>query len=379
MDTNSMGIKQKLINYAYEIGIDKIGFTSATPFYELKQVLTEHRQLGYDSGFEEKDLEKRIDPKQTLKNAESIIAIAIAYPNKFEIPLQSTEELRGFISCSAWGLDYHIILEDKLSKLGDFLKEIEPKTEYVFMTDTGPLSDKAVAERSGLGWIGKNSLLITPEYGSYVFLGEMITNIKIPEDKPIKEQCGECTLCIDACPNNAIVQAKQLNSKKCLSYITQKKNISDEDLIENLKNRLYGCDTCQQVCPINKGIKGDNKKFSITDLELIRPLLKPLLNITSKEFNKKWGTTAAGWRGKTIIQRNAIMGLAYYKDISAITELKKMLIEDRREVIRQTAAWAIGEIGGEVAKETLYFSKKGENNPKVLQEIDKSLNKLLNQ
>lgn len=375
MDTRNLSLKENLIKYAKDISIDKIGFTSAEPFIELKNILIKHRQLGYESGLEEKDIEKRIDPKLTLKDAETIISIAVAYPTKFDFSFEPEEESRGIVSQSAWGLDYHLVLEDKLSRLCDFLKEQEPTAEYVYMTDTGVLSDRAVAERAGIGWIGKNSLLITPEYGSYVFLGEIITNIKISEDKPIKEQCGECEICIKACPNNAIVDQKQIYSKKCLSYLTQKKNILEEQYLEKLENRLYGCDTCQRVCPKNKGINFTHQKQFIPNPELTRPLLKPLLKISKKKFNKEWGSTAAGWRGKTTIQRNAIINLANLKDISAVPELKRLLFEDNREIIRRTAAWALEKIGGEEAREALYQAKKRENGLIITQEQEKSLKK----
>lgn len=376
MDKNNLELKQKLIKYASDIGIDKIGFTSAEPFYEFEQYLIQCYGLGYESGLEEKDIKKRTDPQLSLKNAQSIISIAVAYPSKLGDFNYIEGEYRGFVTCSAWGLDYHLVLEDKLNRLCDFLKKQESKAEYVYMTDRGVLSDKAVAERSGIGWIGKNSLLITPEYGSYVFLGEIITNIKISEDKPIKEQCGDCIICLELCPNNAIIEPKQINSKRCLSYLTQKKGAIEDQYLAKLDDRLYGCDTCQQVCPKNRGINYTHQKEFFPDLELAKPLLKPLLEISKDEFNNRWDTTAAGWRGKTIIQRNVIISLGNLKDKSAITKIRELLISDNREIIRYISAWALGNIGGEQAREALYESKRRERALIVLNEVEKSLEKL---
>jgi len=338
-------LKQKVIEYAKSIGIDKIGFTTADPFYGLKDILQNHRVLNYESGFEEKDLDKRINPQLTLTSAKSIIAIAIAYPSKVPNPPKSkAAEYRGFVARSAWGKDYHHVLQEKLEQLALFLKQLQLSTEYVYMTDTGVLSDHAVAERAGIGWIGKNSLLLTPEFGSYVYLGELITNIEFPPDLPMENQCGDCTRCIDACPTQAIVQPGQVNAKICLSYITQRKDLLEEHWMEQLGNRLYGCDTCQIVCPKNKGINATHQEVIQPDPQLAKPLLKPLLSITNKEFKRSWGPTAAGWRGKKPIQRNAIIALAHFKDKTALPLLEELLLTDERPMIRQTVAWAITKI-----------------------------------
>ncbi|MFV9511228.1 tRNA epoxyqueuosine(34) reductase QueG [Tepidibacillus sp. LV47] len=373
-------LKEQIIQYAKKIGIDKIGFTSADPFLELKEILIRHRELGYESGFEEKDLDKRTNPKLSLENAKSIIAIAIAYPSKIVSPPKSTKgEYRGFVSRSAWGLDYHLILHEKLNLLGRYLKELVPSAEYVVMSDTGVLSDHAVAERAGIGWIGKNSLLISPEFGSYVYLGEMVTNISFPEDQPMENQCGDCTRCINACPTQAIVSPYQVNGKQCLSYITQRKDMLEEHWMEKLGNRIYGCDTCQIVCPKNKGINSMHHELTRPNPELAKPLLKPLLTISNKEFKQTWGKTSAAWRGKKTLQRNAIIGLAHFKDESSLPLLKEILEKDKRPMIRQTTAWAIGKIRGQQAKEILESVKFKEKEEKVLAEINKSLKRLANQ
>ena len=121
------------------------------------------------------------------------------------------------------------------------------------MVDTGALSDRAVAERAGIGWVGKNCSVISPEWGSWIYLGEMITNIPFPPDTPVTEDCGECTLCIDACPTGALVGPGQIHASSCISFVTQTKVFVEDKFKEKMGNRLYGCDTCQVVCPKNKG------------------------------------------------------------------------------------------------------------------------------
>ena len=376
----NVDLKEKVTQYAMAIGIDKIGFTSADPFTELKEILINHRKLGYESGFEEKDLDKRIDPKKSLQGAKSIIAIAIAYPSKMENPPKSIEgEYRGFVSRSAWGMDYHHILEEKLTMLGKYIKSIIPSAEYKVMSDTGALSDHAVAERAGIGWIGKNSLLLTPEFGSYVYLGELLTTVTFPVDQPMENQCGDCNKCMEACPTQAIVNSGQVNAKQCLSFITQRKDMLEEQWMDKLGNRIYGCDTCQIVCPKNKGIHSTHQPLTLPNPNLAKPRLKPLLTITNKEFREEWGLTAASWRGKKPLQRNAIIGLAHFKDKSSVPILKEILLTDERPMIRQTIAWSLGKIGGDLALEVLELAKNRENDEKVLEEISKSIKRFSNQ
>src|SRR5690625_2748311 len=185
-------LKKDIIAYSEEIGIDKIGFTTADVFSELRERLRHQQELGYQSGFEKGSIEERTEPQQLLPQAQSIISIALAYPSRIKNPPKSTKENRRGIFCRAsWGMDYHIVLRKRLKKLEEFLKERVPDLKSKIMVDTGELADKAVAERAGLGFIGKNTLLITKEYGSFVYLGEMITNIPFIPDQPIEDGCGD--------------------------------------------------------------------------------------------------------------------------------------------------------------------------------------------
>ncbi|GAA4710958.1 tRNA epoxyqueuosine(34) reductase QueG [Brevibacillus fulvus] len=366
--------KQAIIEYAHKIGIDKIGFASAEPFVELKQRLIEHREKGYESGFEEPDLDKRTQPELLLEGAQSLIAIAIAYPSKLEnAPKSVPGAYRGLLSRSAWGMDYHQVLRDKLQKLTEYIYQLEPNARVESMVDTGALSDRAVAERAGIGFSGKNCMIITPEFGSWVYLGELLTNLPLPPDTPIDEGCGDCSLCVDSCPTGALVQGGQLNAQKCISFLTQTKGFIPDEYRAKIGNRLYGCDTCQMVCPKNKGKHFNHHPELQPDPEVVKPLLIPLLTMGNKEFKEKFGTSSASWRGKKPIQRNAIIALAHFKDKTAVPDLSKLLHDDPRPVIRGTAAWALGKIGGDEAKAALENAKNKEESAEVLAEIDKGL------
>jgi epoxyqueuosine reductase len=367
-------LKQEVIDYAHTIGIDKIGFASADPFLTLKERLYQHRTLGYESGFEEKDIEKRAHPEQTMPEVKSIIAIALAYPSRMASPPKSEPgNYRGIMARVSWGEDYHHVLRERLQKLERFLHERIPGITTEIMVDTGALSDRAVAERAGLGWVGKNTSLITPEFGSWVYLGEMLTSAPFPPDEPLEDQCGDCTLCIESCPTGAIVQAGQLNSNRCVAFLTQLKDEIPEEFRTAIGNRLYGCDTCQQVCPKNRKINFTHHPEFTPDPEAAKPLLKPLLTIGKKEFAAKFGRTSGSWRGKKPIQRNAILALAHFKDRSAVPDLIGVLTKDERPALRGTAAWALGRIGGEDAVNALKQAKSREKDEKVLREIEKAL------
>ena len=374
---NAYQLKEEIISYSKEIGIDKIGFASASMFDELKNRLLAQQELGYASGFEEPDIEKRVDPTLVVPKARSIISIALAYPSKLKNAPKSTKEDRRGIFCRAsWGQDYHTVLRDRLQKLETFIKEKVPAAILQSMVDTGELSDRAVAERAGIGWSGKNCAIITPEFGSYVYLGEMVTDIPFPPDKPIEDGCGTCNKCVDVCPTGALVTGGQLNSQRCIAFLTQTKGVLAEEFRSKLGNRLYGCDTCQTVCPENKGKDFHFHPEMEPDPELAKPKLKPLLTMSNREFKEKFGHVSGSWRGKKPIQRNAIIALAHFKDQTAVPDLIELIKNDVRPVIRGTAAWALGKIGDKETLDTLMNLREKEKDQEVIEEMSKGIEML---
>lgn len=367
-------LKQEVILYSKEIGIDKIGFTTANTFDEMKNRLLRQQELNYQSGFEEPDIEKRVNPALLVPEARSIISIALAYPSKLKNPPQSKRgERRGIFCRASWGTDYHTVLRKKMALLEEFLKEKAPEVAIKSMVDTGELVDRAVAERAGIGWSGKNCSIITPEFGSYVYLGDIITSLPFEPDTPMEDRCGECNKCVDVCPTGALVQGGQLDSSKCIAFLTQTKGYLPDEYRTKLGNRLYGCDTCQTVCPENKGKDNHFHDEMEPDPELVKPLLRPLLTMSNRDFKDKFGHVSGSWRGKKPIQRNAIIALAHFKDETALPELINLIRKDPRPVIRGTAAWAIGKIGGDEAYLALKQAKSEEQDQEVLQEIEKGL------
>ncbi|QAS51811.1 tRNA epoxyqueuosine(34) reductase QueG [Halobacillus litoralis] len=366
--------KEEVIAYSKEIGIDKIGFASADVFGELKARLKRQQELEYQSGFEKGSVEERTEPGRLLPGAQSIISIALAYPSKMhDAPRSKKGDRRGIFCRASWGQDYHNVLRDRLQKLGAFLQEKFPEVELKSMVDTGELSDRAVAERAGIGFSGKNCAVITPEFGSYVYLGELVTNIPFAPDEPVNDSCGECNICVDACPTGALVQGGQLNAQRCIAFLTQTKDFLPDEFRTKIGNRLYGCDTCQTVCPKNRKKDFHNHEELEPDPEVSKPKLTPLLSISNRQFKDKFGFISGSWRGKKPIQRNAILALAHYRDETAIDELVRLMNEDPRPVIRGTSAWGLGKIGKPECFAAIEEAMEREEDEQVLFEMEKGV------
>jgi len=366
-------LKDEMVAAAPGLGIDKVGVASADPFTELKTKLLKHRELGYESGFEEPDLDKRTDPSLSLPQPRTLISIAVAYPSKMQdAPVSEPGERRGIFARASWGEDYHLALRSRLEKLAAWLKERVPEARLLSMVDTGALSDRAVAERAGIGWSGKNCSIITPEFGSWVYLGEMITDLPLPPDQPIEDACGDCTRCLDACPPGALVGPGQLDAQRCISYVTQTKGTVEDDMMRKIGNRLYGCDTCQVVCPYNKGVDFRHHEELLPDPEIAKPLLRPLLTMGNRAFKETFGASAGAWRGRKPIQRNALIGIGNFRDAESVPDVAAVLREDPRPELRATAAWALGRIGTEEAATALADALAAEEDAVVREALDRA-------
>lgn len=371
-------LKREIQEAAPSLGIDDIGFASADPFHSLKAVLLDRREKGYESGFEEPDIDKRIYPELSYEGQPaSLISIAVAYPSKMDNPPKSEPgQRRGILARSAWGQDYHLVLREAMKKLEEFITQRVPEARIESMVDTGALVDRAVAERAGVGFKGKNSFIISPKWGTWVYLGELITNIPFPPDTPVTEDCGDCTKCLDACPTGALVGPGVLNAQRCISFQTQTKGFVEEEFMIKMGNRLYGCDTCQVVCPKNKGKYWNHRPELQPDPETVKPLLLPILDLSNRQFKERFGMSAAAWRGKNPIQRNAIIALGNFKDPSSVPKLIDILQKDPRPVMRGTAAWALSRIGGEEALGAIVKANATESDEEVLKRLHAAKSKL---
>ena len=346
-----MNIKEEIIKLSKDIGISKIGFTTADDFDYLEKSLRLAVEEGRNSGFEHKNIEERIKPKLSLASAKTIISIAVAYPHKLKQQPQKTAYKRGKFTPNSWGLDYHYVLQDKLDRLAKGIEELTADFEYKGMVDTGALVDTAVARRAGIGFIGKNGLVISKEFGSYMFLGELITNLDIEPDQPVDYDCGDCNRCVTACPTSCLIGDGTMNAKRCLSFQTQDKGIMDLEFRKKIKTVIYGCDICQICCPYNKGL--DNPLATEIDPDLAHPELLPFLELSNGQFKEKFGHIAGSWRGKNILQRNAIIALANANDRSAIPKLLEIIDKGQNPIHIATAIWALGQLVREANPEMI--------------------------
>lgn len=243
-------LSEKIKLKAAELGIDKIGFARAVALAEDGPRFLNWLELGYHSqmAWLEREPEKRIDPRLIFPEAKSVISLAVNYYT----PLQHVAD--GKISRYAWGEDYHDVVKEKLAALLDWITGQEETALGKVCVDTSPVMEKSWAVRAGIGWLGKHSNIITKEYGSWVFLGEILINLELEYDEPAVDHCGTCRICLDACPTAAITESQVIDSNKCISYATIE--LRDDELPENISSNLhgwlYGCDICQEVCPWNR-------------------------------------------------------------------------------------------------------------------------------
>lgn len=334
-----MDIKKYIIDSSKDLGIDLIGFTDNRNL-DRKDFLLAKRASKKTTEFEEADLDKRLNPNLTLANCKSIIVIGLSYNTDYKI--KKTYELSGKLSMSSWGLDYHKVLGQKLDLLVDKIKE-KASFDYKAFVDTGPLIDRDLAKNSGLGFFGKNCSIINKEYGSFIFLGYILTSLDIKEDKAVEKDCGDCDLCLKACPTGALESAYNINPKRCISYLTQTREEISGELRRKMGKSIYGCDICQRVCPKNKGVRvSDHEEFIplITGGEMD---LEELLTISNKQFKRKFGSMAGSWRGRNILKRNAIIALENMKDQDNIGLLEKTKA-NASDLLKEYIDWSIENI-----------------------------------
>jgi epoxyqueuosine reductase len=235
-------------------GFSKVGIVSAASLDEEGRRLKEWLARGYHGtmSWMARDVEKRVNPRAIFPEARSVVVVALNY---YTPHCHEENPATGKVSRYAWGDDYHDVVAGKLRALLAWIQEQDPSADGKVCVDIQPVMDKAWAVRAGLGWLGKHSNVITPEYGSWVFIGELLLNVELEYDvEVIEDHCGTCTLCIDACPTDAITEPYVVDSNKCISYATIELRVPElpREIEQNLSGWLYGCDICQDVCPWNR-------------------------------------------------------------------------------------------------------------------------------
>ncbi|MCL5991139.1 MAG: tRNA epoxyqueuosine(34) reductase QueG [Bacteroidetes bacterium] len=279
--------KSKIISFSRTLGFSKIGFASTEPFIEEKDVFRKWVSEGRHGSMKylERNLDERFDPNKILEGCRTAIVLAINYYNPDNN--QSIPTNTGKIARYAWGKDYHKIIKLKLISLAEKIIELFPESTNLTFVDSGSLPEKLLAQRAGVGWQGKNSLIITKEFGSYVFLGIILTTVELEPDEPHKDYCGDCTKCLVGCPTTAIIKPGLVDATRCISYWTIETKSYIEiplEIVNNSESRVFGCDICQEVCPWNRFAKPTNvTEFQVNEnkTELTKDYIE---NLTNEEF-----------------------------------------------------------------------------------------------
>ena len=318
-----------------------------------------------------RDPARRADPRRVLAGARTVISLATGYYRGDQPP---PAPLSGRIARYAWGRDYHKRVRKRVLALGFSIRNLAPEIRFLAYVDTGPFLDRAWAESSGIGWIGKNANLIRPKFGSYCFLGAVLTDLDLVPTPPAANRCGTCVRCLAACPTGAIVAPYQVDAARCISYLTiEHRGPIPLELRPGIGARIFGCDDCQEVCPWNRFATASADPAFEPRPEQQAPPLLPLLSIDDAEFATRYAGTALRRADRDRFVRNVAVALGNLADARAVPALARTLVEDRDPVVRGHAAWALGRIGGEEAERALRAAAGREADPESRREIGYAL------
>ena len=323
---------------------------------------------------------KRQQPKELMPDCKSIICLAFPYPNA-NSSLPNENQLTGRIASYAWLPDYHLTIPILIDELIEQVEnKLGRKIGFQAFTDSAPILERDIAQRAGLGWIGKNSCLIHPDQGSFFLLAEVFTDIELENDQPfLSDRCGSCTRCLEACPTHCILADRTIDSNRCISYLTiENKGPIPLDLRKYTGNWFFGCDICQMVCPWNRLRVGKTIHHTLasSERELIFPDPIEELAVSGQEFNIKSANTPILRSKRKGYLRNVAIALGNLKSVESVPTLANSLMVDNEPLIRGAAAWALGQIDGEKARLALQDRLVQESDAVVCEEIHLALEQM---
>ena len=375
--TSASDIKEWVVRYAQELGFDLVRIASAEPLIRDGKAAGERIRVGYMDGmawYTEERVRRASDPQELLPGARSFIAVALSYLPREDDDDEISGEPVGRVARYARWPDYHGVMKERLRTLARELPEYAGRAvrSRVFVDDSS-LLERAVAERAGIGWFGKNTNILTQAHGSWVFLGYVLTDLALEPDEPLKKSCGECALCIPACPTGAIVAPYVLDARRCISYLTiENRGPIPHDMRPLMGDMVFGCDICQEVCPVNVDVRAavgtELRRTGHSALELI-----PLLSISQEEFSDRFRNSPIKRAKRVGMQRNACVALGNIGDRRAVSALGRALRESEEPLVRGHAAWALGRLGGSEATGLLEEALRREEGKEVREEIAAAL------
>ncbi|HEV8725794.1 MAG TPA: tRNA epoxyqueuosine(34) reductase QueG [Candidatus Binatia bacterium] len=367
---NDSALSSRIKEEARRFGFDLVGMSAVTPAPH-EQSFAQWLREGFAGKLDYMKRTERLrrDPHTLVPWAVSIISVGMNYHTSFTRP-EPSREPKGWISRYAWGDDYHDLMKRKLEALLGRVRELhDGPVEGRAFVDSGPVLERDFAGVAGLGWIGKNTHLISPKKGSWFFLGELFLDLPLAYDRPLRDRCGKCDLCLKACPTAAFVGPYLLDARRCISYLTiELKGWMPRHLRPLVGNHIFGCDICQEVCPYNVKANATAEAAFGPRPGLYAPQLIPLLSLGAAEFRRRF-------RGSPILRakrrgflRNVAVALGNIKSREAIPALMNAL-DDGEPLVRGHAAWALGQIGSKLAIEALERRIQIERDAEVRSEI----------
>jgi epoxyqueuosine reductase len=364
-------LTKRLFARAHDLGFELAGVTSAEapPHFDLyREWLAAGRHGAMNYLATPRALRLRRQPQAIFPECRSVVVLGLPHP-----PAHDTE-FRGLrLAAYAGGDDYHQVISQRIWRLLEYLEaDYGAPIPHRLYCDTGPLLERELAQRAGLGWIGKNTCLINPMSGSYFLLGEMLLGIELTPSAPFNnDRCGSCHRCLDACPTSCILPDRTIDARSCISYLTiELKGSIPPDLRSKMGSWLFGCDICQQVCPWNRRFAGGKGDAALQPRPCLDP---PHLQAFLELAPKSWRDCVKGSplerpRRRGLV-RNAAIAAGNLGDGRAVPALGRILLTDPEPLPRQHAAWALGRIGNHAARAHLKQAQEHETDQDVLSEI----------
>lgn len=331
-------------------GLSVSAITSTEPFEGLAEFMERHIQAGHVEGMDWFTVDRArfsSDVRNLHATAKSLISVGLSY---WSGPAEKPDDgvVRGKISRYAWGRDYHRIMKRRLKALQVDLEELlGEKLDTRILVDTARIVERAAAARAGLGWFGKHSNIIVPGHGSWVMLGEMLTELDLVPDEPLGNNCGRCRICIDKCPTGAIQEAYTIHAPHCISFLTiEERGSIPHELRPLMQDWVYGCDVCQEVCPYTGAAKPvDEPEMMPASINNQFPSLHWLLTMTDEEFGANYFGTPVPRTKRRGLARNAAIALGNIGTEADIPILAATLQSHDESIVREHAAWALGRLG----------------------------------
>lgn len=364
--------KSALVDLARRQGFLAVAVAAAEEDAEARAVTLERVRRGSFSGlpwFDEARVVRATDPRASLPGARSVVLLAASY--RHPAPRRHDGRLRGRIARYAWGRDYHRVLEKRAQPILRWLGDLESGSRSRLMVDHGPLAERAYARAAGVGWQGKNTMLLTRGVGSYTFLAAILTTVGLAPDESVAQSCGQCARCLPSCPTGALRSEYELVNDLCIAHQTiENRGPIPRALRSKIGDWIFGCDLCQEACPVNEPQPFEGMpEFAAGDVDAAFPDLVELLGIDEAEFRRRFA-------GRPILRakyagflRNVCVALGNLGDSAAVAPLTRAL-QHPEPLVRGHAAWALGRLG---ARSVLSPRRESESDPWVRDEIDSAL------